>query len=58
MLLTMIDMILRGGIRGDHNSDKEADGTFYEDAITRGYSTDKADDASIQASIVAADYDR
>ena len=51
-------MILRGGIRGDHNSDKEADGTFYEDAITRGYSTDKADDASIQASIVAADYDR
>lgn len=43
------------GIGGD-NSDK-AVGTFYEGAITRGYSTDEADDA-IQASIVAADYDR
>jgi non-reducing end alpha-L-arabinofuranosidase len=41
------------GIGGD-NSDS-AIGTFYEGAITTGYSSDAADDA-VQASIVAARY--
>ena len=41
------------GIGGD-NSDG-AVGTFYEGAMTRGYSTDAAD-AAVQANIIAAGY--
>ena len=41
------------GIGGD-NSDS-AIGTFFEGVITRGYTTDAADDA-VQANIVAAGY--
>jgi hypothetical protein len=41
------------GIGGD-NSDR-AIGTFFEGVITKGYTTDAADDA-VQANIVAAGY--
>lgn len=43
------------GIGGD-NSDS-AVGTFYEGCMTKGYSSDEADDA-VQANIVAAGYDK
>jgi len=43
------------GIGGD-NSDG-ATGTFYEGVMTKGYSTDAADDA-VQADIVRAGYGR
>jgi non-reducing end alpha-L-arabinofuranosidase len=43
------------GIGGDNSN--RAIGTFFEGAITVGYSTDAADDA-VQASIVAAGYGR
>lgn len=41
------------GIGGDNSA--QSVGTFYEGAITLGYSTDAADDA-VQADIVAARY--
>ena len=41
------------GIGGDNTA--QAVGTFYEGAITKGLSSDAADDA-VQASIVAARY--
>ena len=41
------------GIGGDNTA--QAIGTFFEGAVTSGYSTDAADDA-VQASIVGAGY--
>jgi hypothetical protein len=41
------------GVGGDNSNG--AIGTFFEGAITTGYSTDAADDA-VQANIIAAGY--
>ena len=49
----VITVAARVGLGGDTSNDGV--GTFYEGVVTKGYSSDEADDA-VQANIIAARY--